>query len=41
MGGNGRAGSHHGKGISRADKHDKRDEGAQDEAANVRFEAAM
>jgi len=40
-GGHGRAASLHGKGISRADTHDRRDEVAQDEAANVRFEAAM
>jgi len=37
----GRAASHHGKVISRVDKQERRDEGAQDEAANVRFEAAM
>ncbi|KAG4440587.1 hypothetical protein IFR05_003904 [Cadophora sp. M221] len=33
-----RAGS---KALARGDRHDRRDEGAQDDAANIRFEAAM
>ncbi|PVH77185.1 anaphase control protein cut9, partial [Cadophora sp. DSE1049] len=33
-----RAGS---KALGRGDRHDRREEGAQDEAANIRFEAAM
>ncbi|KAJ5050970.1 uncharacterized protein L3040_002837 [Drepanopeziza brunnea f. sp. 'multigermtubi'] len=33
-----RAGS---KALGRSDRHDRKDEGAQDEAANIRFEAAM
>jgi len=39
--GHNRAASHHGKAAGRSERHDRRDETAQDEAANVRFEAAM
>ena len=31
----------HGKAVGRSDRHNGRDEGAQEEASNVRFEAAM
>ncbi|TVY91142.1 Anaphase-promoting complex subunit [Lachnellula willkommii] len=33
--------THHGKTAGRSERHEKRDEAAQEDAANIRFEAAM